>query len=215
METMGSVDLQAWVGTEAALPRQDEEEMEEDLIRRLHSEVVVHRSELLGCMRRNRQTAEDIWRLQKNNAFLLLMGGQKIIMETPIGPAEAVVINRGNGFSVMSYRAGQWQDYWLEDLTLERDIVSNCTSLNMSPSDVLVWEYNGELNITYHPAAPHGGLLMARAVAGFNASPTVRIPKNTHRALRTCRYCPIKRLCDATDRERGEDNDWHKEYPYP
>ena len=47
------------------------------------------------------------------------------------------------------------------------------------------------------------------------AVPPGRIPKNGPRALRTCRYCPVKLRCDATDKKDNNTNDWSPSYPFP
>lgn len=185
----------------------------ESVRRELVSRLTLEGQHLIGCRRRGvwSQKAEQPWSFLSGNAVLRTLGNRRTAF-TPAGPFDYLVYDG----HLLLFRGGEFQSYWLEDA---RDAYALAKQYGHLAKDVvfLLVERRGELDV--HEVDISQNLdYTTRAeeiVEEAQADPPGRISKATHRALRVCRYCPVKQRCDAQDKLRGEDDDWSTSYPTP
>lgn len=168
-----------------------------------------------GCMRRNKwDLRAPKYSLVKGNAVLLQLGAECVTIDTPVGPSDHMVI-RGRDSRVILFRAGPWRSYWLDDARQEIELL-RAGGFPVSEIALIAHENQGDLVLKEVDLGDHSLHYTAdveELTRKYNSN--TRIPKNTERALRICRSCPVKSRCDGTDREQGETGDWHPQYPFP
>ena len=181
--------------------------------RELVSRLTLDGQHLIGCRRRGAWSpGEPPWSFLSGNAVLRTIGQRRTAM-TPAGPFD--YIEHSN--YLLLFRGGDFQSYWLEDAFDAYALVREYSPHKIEPTIMLLQEHRGQMDV-HAIDVPDSLDYTERAeeiVEEAQAEPPGRISKATHRALRTCRYCPVKQRCDATDKLRGEDNDWSTNYPIP
>lgn len=187
----------------------------EALKSRLEEQLSLEDPGFVGCTRRTMWDDAPAWRTARSNALLALLG-ELGYAYTPAGGFEFFALH---STWLLQFRGGQWNDYWYDDFFTTWSVVKNYSDLTdtLSRTIIVLQENKGELEI-HHVTVPedldHEGIC-ERKLFGIQADPPGRIAKNTPRAVRVCRYCPVKQRCDAMDVLKGEQEDWSPSYPRP
>lgn len=171
-------------------------------------------ADLLGCVRRNLWSDEEHpWRLVRGNALPALLGDRHTIT-TPTGPLDFFLLQDR---WLLQFRGGQWNDYWKKDFFLLWSLITTYSTYDLSPTVLVLWENKGVLNPLHVEVPPNlePETLAAEAVERYNSDPPGRISKSGPQAMRICKHCPVKRQCDAVDKQEGDDGDWSEDYPFP
>jgi len=158
-------------------------------------------TQLVGCQRRMHW---DPYRpglnMYRGVPFLFAIGAERVRFDTPVGPSWHFLLEG----STIIYRAGPFRGWWFEDLCVEAAITGTTTG-------VIMHDFDNHINLQHHRDLVSYDMKMLVK----NAREATRWPKQTERALHVCRNCPVKRECDAKDREEGKTDDWAPNYPFP
>ena len=169
---------------------------------------------LLGCHRRNIWMGDsENYRMLRGNA-VLKWAGRMWTVRSPMGPLDFVTHPDDNAI-LLTFRAGPWKDYWLEDMFLLWSLV--VPHMELKSEIVCIHENKGEITTrTIHvPDFLDPAQVVALALQSITSFPVGRLAKNTSRSYHVCRFCPVKQRCDATDVAEGADDDWGPGYPIP
>ena len=165
----------------------------------------------IGCIRRNQwEEGDEPWRRVRGHA-LPWVAARKRQFRTPHGTMEAFI--KADRWMV-EFRAGQWNQYWMDDIKRRWAFVQYCTSLDLSRTVFVLHENKGELTVkeVHIPENFNPEQEVRDAIDDYESDPPGRIAKNSARAHRICRYCPVQRDCDLKDREIGDTDDWSDSY---
>lgn len=172
---------------------------------------------MVGCRRRGAWTEEsEQWNRISGNALLAVLGTQESVL-TPQGGFDFYVKDT----HLLQFRGGEWKDYWIEDFFDAWALVTACEpyddGLILSRDIIVLQENKGDIQVhsVGVPPSMNAGRRAERIMAELTADPPSRIPKSGPRAAHVCRFCPVKQRCDATDKLRGEIQDWSPNYPTP
>lgn len=176
----------------------------------LRDELMLRDPGFVGCVRRNKWTGEEPWRRIRGHALPYVVA-EKVSFRTPAGPMDAFV--KANRFMV-EFRAGQWNHYWMDDIKRRWAFLEYCTQLDLSRTVYVLHENKGELTVkqVHIPESFSSKEEVREAIEEYKSDPPGRLDKNSARAVRICRYCPVQQKCDNTDREHGDTGDWSDSY---
>lgn len=166
-------------------------------------------SELIGCIRQNRWREEPLpWGFLRGNALCSLVG-LKIRGYSPAG--EFDVFLRHDGDLIVLFRGGRWKEWWNEDIYLLAALSKLYISSTLKGAIVL-HELDNKLEEVYvtAPSTEEAKVLVQTALDNWMASKRIR--KDSPRARAYCFHCPVKKQCDSTDLQEGEDRDWPADY---
>lgn len=160
-----------------------------------------------GCQRKQAWTEASPRGLSGN--ALLAAVGEKICVETPLGPLEVFLYQ---GDKLLQFRAGPARDWWVDDAIDVWSFVTNARPL--SRAIVIVSEDHGEVSTREIQVPPTVDPVRhaAALTTGAQAEPPARISKRGLRAMVTCRYCPFRTRCNGFDKLHNATHDWSAEY---
>lgn len=174
----------------------------------LRQELSLRGAHLQGCRRRGEWTEGEIpWSWLSGNALLHVLGDK-----IEAGPVEAFVLH---GRWLLQFRGGPRQDYWYEDFYDLWSLVKTYGDLpDFSRTIIFLNENQGDLTVYYISAPDHMNAehRASRIMSEARSDPPGRIPKSGSRAMKVCRYCPVRARCDAEDELRGDTDDWSTAY---
>jgi len=150
--------------------------------------------------------ATDKWRNYRGNAILKVLATGKARHSSPLGDFELYIRYP----YILQFRGGKKKPWWESEVQKLLALTSG-TEKAFYEGCILIQELDGELHEHYivSPSPAEA----AQIVLGLTerAEDLHRIMKNSQQAY-MCRFCTVKRQCDALDLERGETDDWPSDY---
>jgi hypothetical protein len=180
-----------------------------NLIDTLIDSIVLKDPGVIGCRRRNVWTdQQNSWQFLRGGAILAAVGELHEV-EFHAGVFEFYVHDN----CLLQFRGGPWRTYWIEDFydawavasTFGPELDRQIRVFHESAGDIVVIDVDVPVHIT-----PQARTLSI--ISELESDPPGRIRKSGERAMRVCRYCPVKARCDAADTLRGDTQDWSPSY---
>lgn len=177
---------------------------------RLREAVTLQDPGLAGCRRRNVWSKEDKdWRFIRGNAVLAAVG-TKTHADTPVGRLEFFTADS----ELLQFRGGEWSGTWMEDFIDLWCLATEYGEDRLDRRVMIFLENKGHLTITSITVPIYVDIQerCEKIISEYQSVPPGRISKHDGRALRLCKYCPVRTLCNSTDKLHHETNDWSAEY---
>ena len=166
---------------------------------------------LMGCARRNYwRTA---WRSDVGAAVMQIAGTKQTVVW--MGDPVDVFVAGTKERVLLLWRAGPWQGWWTEDAFLLAGMVNALSEIHAT-GVVVLHEVDGQTRTAYVETPERDAKLayertMDAWTQGMARAVPPRIRKNSERANRWCRRCPVRKRCDLLDIEHGEMGDWNND----